>query len=69
MPVGQRAPTLNMSKLLRQIGYRTGQSRKITYYRESYIANLQFDVLLLALLHQSMLRLIAGIADIHNYAI
>lgn len=33
MPVGQRAPTLNMSKILRQVGYRTGQSRKITYYR------------------------------------
>jgi len=35
MPVGQRAPTLNMSKLLRQIGFRTGQSRKITYYRDA----------------------------------
>tara|TARA_Y100000310_G_scaffold34795_1_gene32947 strand:+ start:735 stop:1721 length:987 start_codon:yes stop_codon:yes gene_type:complete len=34
MPVGQRAPTINMSKILRQLGYRTGQSRKITYYRE-----------------------------------
>jgi hypothetical protein len=30
MPVGQRAPTLNMSKLLRQLGFRTGQSRKLT---------------------------------------
>ena len=29
MPVGQRAPTLNMSKLLRQLGFRTGQSRKL----------------------------------------
>jgi len=34
MPMGQRAPTINMSKILRQLGYRTGQSRRITYYRE-----------------------------------
>ena len=34
MPVGQKAPTLNMSKILRQLGYRTGQSRYVTYYRE-----------------------------------
>ncbi len=33
MPVGQRAPSINMSKILRQLGFRTGQSRKVTYYR------------------------------------
>jgi hypothetical protein len=33
MPVGQRMPTLNMSRVLRNLGYRTGQSRKLTYYR------------------------------------
>ena len=33
MPVGQRMPTLNMSRILRNLGYRTGQSRKLTYYR------------------------------------
>ena len=33
MPVGQRMPTLNMSRILRNLGYRTGQSRKMTYYR------------------------------------
>jgi len=44
MPVGQRAPTLNMSKLLRQIGYRTGQSRKITYYRDAIFGRDDYGV-------------------------
>ena len=44
MPVGQRAPTLNMSKLLRQIGYRTGQSRKITYYRDAIFGRDAYGV-------------------------
>jgi len=34
MPVDQVAPTINMSKLLRQLGHRTGQSRKVVFYRE-----------------------------------
>lgn len=44
MPVGQRAPTLNMSKLLRQLGYRTGQSRKITYYRDAIFGRDAYGV-------------------------
>ena len=44
MPVGQRAPTLNMSKILRQVGYRTGQSRKITYYRSPIYGKDDFGV-------------------------
>jgi len=44
MPIGQRAPTLNMSKLLRQLGYRTGQSRKITYYRDAIFGRDAYGV-------------------------
>ena len=44
MPVGQRAPTLNMSKLLRQLGFRTGQSRKLTYYRDAIFGRDAYGV-------------------------
>jgi len=44
MPVGQRAPTLNMSKLLRQLGFRTGQSRKLTYYRDAIFGRDDYGV-------------------------